>query len=270
MANGNAVSAVQTLQEWIRGFKEDLLLSSYIRQYEQVKKGPNFFVRDFLVYWRLRVERGIQTALSVAEFFEGARFSWRISIKYCLDMLFSALGLVLSLPVMALVAVAIKLDSKGSVFFKQDRVGKEGRLFKIYKFRTMRPDAEAHTGPVWAQADDPRVTRLGRFLRKTRLDELPQLWNVLKGEMSLVGPRPERPYFVDQLEKGVNQYRERLKVKPGITGLAQVRYHYDATLRDVKNKLRYDRLYVKKLCPLLDVRVLLATVSVVLLGKGAR
>lgn len=173
-------------------------------------------------------------------------------------------------PVMAAVALAVKLGSRGPVIYSQERVGRFGDLFKIYKFRTMRADAEAN-GPVWAASEqDPRMTRIGAVLRRTHLDELPQLFNVLKGEMSLVGPRPERPHFVEQLHREIHRYDERLLLKPGMTGLAQVHYRYDQSIADVKRKLRFDLLYVKRMCPMLDVRILVWTCLVVLTGRGIR
>ena len=138
----------------------------------------------------------------------------------------------------------------------------------MYKFRSMIQNAEDTSGPVWAKADDPRITRIGKFMRKTHLDELPQLYNVLRGDMSIVGPRPERPYFVNELRKVIPHYDRRFYAKPGITGLAQIKRHYDETLSDVKKKLRYDRLYVQKMCPLLDLKVMAMTVGSVILQTG--
>jgi lipopolysaccharide/colanic/teichoic acid biosynthesis glycosyltransferase len=168
------------------------------------------------------------------------------------------------------VAAAIKLTSNGPVVYSQERVGRFGDRFKIYKFRTMRVDAEAE-GPLWAAgSEDPRLTRVGGFLRRTHLDELPQLLNVFRGDMSLVGPRPERPHFVATLHGAIPSYDERLLVKPGMTGLAQVHYHYDASLADVRKKLRYDLLYVKRMCLMLDMQILAWTFLVVGTGRGLR
>lgn len=194
--------------------------------------------------------------------------SWRSIIKRGLDLTCSSLGIVLALPLMAVIAALIKLDSPGSSIYSQTRVGRHGRFFKMYKFRSMRPDAEIGSGPVWAQKNDNRVTRIGAFLRTSHLDELPQIFNVFKGEMSFVGPRPERPHFVDQFRLSIPGYDKRLEAKPGITGLAQIKRSYDETLADVKNKLRYDRLYVKKMCPFLDVKVMLLTVGTVVFRTG--
>lgn len=190
-------------------------------------------------------------------------------LKRLIDIIGSLFGLMVLTPLFFLIGIAIKIDSKGPIFFKQERVGQGERIFTMYKFRSMRVDAEKTTGPVWARKNDPRVTGLGGFLRKTRLDELPQLFNILLGEMSLVGPRPERPVFVRQFSSTIPKYRRRLDVKPGLTGLAQVRYRYDQSIRDVKNKLRYDLIYVKNMCLLLDIRIMFQTFGVVFNGKGA-
>ena len=193
---------------------------------------------------------------------------WRLVIKRLVDFFGALIGLVITLPIMGLIALTIKLDSKGPVLYSQERVGQFGELFKIYKFRTMRTDAEAQ-GPVWAAGEqDPRMTQLGRILRRTHLDELPQLFNVLKGEMSLVGPRPERPQFVGELTRAIPCYDERLFIKPGMTGLAQVHYRYDHSLADVRRKLRFDLLYVKRMCLTLDARILGWTILVVVTGRG--
>ncbi len=190
-----------------------------------------------------------------------SQFSTELMVR-ALDIIGSALMLLLAAPVLVIVAIFIKLTSAGPVFYKQRRVGEFGRVFMLYKFRTMVHDAEKHTGPVWAAKDDDRITAAGRILRRTRLDELPQLFNVLKGDMSLVGPRPERPFFVKQHKalQGV-----RLAVKPGITGLAQIRGYYDLK---PEHKLKYDFLYIQKRSFLLNFYILLQTIPVVLLKKG--
>jgi len=195
---------------------------------------------------------------------------WRLVLKRAVDVAAAVFGMVIAAPVMAVVAAAVKLDSRGPAFYNQKRVGRFGETFSMYKFRTMRLNAETN-GPVWAvRGGDARVTRLGALLRRTHLDELPQLFNVLKGDMSLVGPRPERPCFVNQLDREIPRYDERLLVKPGMTGLAQVHYRYDQTVADVKKKLRFDLLYVKRMCLMLDARILAWTVLVVVTGKGIR
>ena len=184
-------------------------------------------------------------------------------IKRALDIVGASVLLVVLGPVILASAALVKLTSNGSAFFKQIRVGKDGRLFQIMKLRTMQADAEKTTGPVWARKRDSRITRLGSFLRKTHIDEFPQLINVLRGEMSLIGPRPERPFFVNRFRHEIPNYEQRLAVKPGITGLAQVRYKYDESLADVRNKLTYDLVYVKRMSWLMDARILLWTFGTV-------
>jgi exopolysaccharide biosynthesis polyprenyl glycosylphosphotransferase len=179
-----------------------------------------------------------------------------------------ALG-IFTLPIMLVVALAVKLTSHGSVLYHQERIGQYGRVFTVHKFRSMLDNAEAATGPVWASEKDPRVTPVGRVLRRTRLDELPQLWNVLIGDMSLVGPRPERPAFVEQLTKEIPFYGQRHTVRPGLTGWAQVRYTYGATVEDALEKLQYDLFYIKNESVALDLFVLVATIKTVLLSRGA-
>jgi len=192
------------------------------------------------------------------------------AMKRLFDMIAAYLGFVILAPLFIVMAVLIKLTSKGPIIYSQERVGRNGQIFKIFKFRTMKVDAEKDTGPVWAAANDNRLTPIGGFLRKTHIDEIPQLINIIKGEMSLIGPRPERPVFVDQFEEIIPNYTKRLEVKPGITGLAQVWHRYDETIEDVKKKLKYDLLYVRKICFLADFRIFFRTFRVVLTGEGAR
>lgn len=194
----------------------------------------------------------------------------RTLIKRIFDLLCAALLIVLSLPVMAVTAVLIKLESKGPLLYRQERVGQNGKTFYVAKFRSMRTDAEKDGRPVWATANDSRVTRVGGIIRKLRIDELPQLFNVLKGEMSLVGPRPERPFFVEQLTAQIPYFAARHSVKPGVTGWAQVRYQYGSTVEDSQEKLQYDLYYVKNHSLFLDIVILFETVFVVLTAKGAR
>ncbi|MDE2437337.1 MAG: TIGR03013 family PEP-CTERM/XrtA system glycosyltransferase [Sphingomonadales bacterium] len=189
--------------------------------------------------------------------------------KRVFDIAASSLLLVISAPLIVLFAVLVKLDSPGPAFFRQRRVGLYGEPFDVIKLRSMRADAEAN-GAQWAQKDDPRVTRLGSFIRKTRIDELPQTWSVLKGEMSFVGPRPERPEFVSDLEEHLAYYAERHMVKPGITGWAQINYPYGASIEDSRHKLEYDLYYAKNYTPFLDLLILLQTLRVVLWREGAR
>lgn len=193
-----------------------------------------------------------------------------LGAKRMIDVVGSLVGLVLSLPVCALVAVLILLDSRGHVLFRQERVGQEGRVFKVLKFRTMRQGAESDTGPVWATAKDPRITRVGKLLRLLRIDEIPQMLNVLAGHMSFVGPRPERPFFVETLSRANPFYTLRHTGRPGITGWAQVNCPYGASTEDALEKLRYDLYYIKNMSPLFDLNIILRTVGVVLFGKGAR
>jgi exopolysaccharide biosynthesis polyprenyl glycosylphosphotransferase len=187
-----------------------------------------------------------------------------------LDMLMAALLLTLTLPLLLVTAIAIKVDSPGPVFYRQARVGRDGRIFTLFKFRSMREDAEAAGAPVWASRRDCRVTRVGRVIRLTRIDELPQVLNVLKGDMALVGPRPERPAFVEQLGRLIPHYNDRAVVKPGITGWAQVNYPYGASVEDARMKLAYDLYYVRRRSLFLDLLILVATVRVVLFQEGSR
>ena len=190
--------------------------------------------------------------------------------KRMIDIVGSIIALILLSPLCLIAAILIKTTSRGPILFTQTRVGKNEGNFEIYKFRTMKVDAEKHTGPVWAKANDNRLIPIGAFLRKTHIDEIPQFINVLRGEMSIIGPRPERPVFVEQFKKQIPDYEKRILVKPGITGLAQVWHKYDETIEDVKKKIKYDLLYIKKMCLWTDVRIMLRTVRVVFTGEGAR
>jgi sugar transferase (PEP-CTERM system associated) len=194
----------------------------------------------------------------------------RDTVKRLFDLLISSAMLVMTLPLMALTALLIKLESPGPVLYRQERVGQGGHPFTILKFRSMRSDAEHDGKPRWASQNDSRVTLVGRFIRRTRIDELPQIFNVFFGDMSFVGPRPERPYFVQDLTQQIPYYGIRHTVKPGITGWAQVRYPYGATVEDALHKLQYDLYYVKNHSLFLDLTILFQTVQVVLWGKGVR
>ncbi|SFU62211.1 TIGR03013 family XrtA/PEP-CTERM system glycosyltransferase [Nitrosospira multiformis] len=194
----------------------------------------------------------------------------RTAIKRVFDVVASSILLIITLPVMIVTALCILLEDGRPVFYRQERVGKGGKTFMVVKFRSMRNDAEKGGKPQWALTNDPRVTRVGRIIRKLRIDELPQIFNVLNGDMSFVGPRPERPYFVNQLIAEVPYYNVRHSVKPGITGWAQVRYQYGASVEDAIEKLQYDLYYVKNHSLFLDVIILIETIEVVLLGKGGR
>jgi len=192
---------------------------------------------------------------------------WYLITKSFMDVSVAILGMLLLSPLFIIVALLIKIDSQGPVLYKQERVGKNGKLFKIYKFRTMRSDAEKQTGPVWATENDPRITFVGRILRKTKIDEFPQFLNLIKGEMSMVGPRPERPFFIEQFSKTIPGYSRRLDVIPGLTGPAQLRNGYDSSAMSVIRKLRYDIYYIKKMNISMDLRLLAETFISLFKGK---
>jgi len=194
----------------------------------------------------------------------------RIATKRVFDVVVAAIGLILSAPLALATAIAIRLESRGPVIYRQQRVGQGGREFTLYKFRSMRDDAEVAGRPEWAKRNDPRVTRVGRIIRKTRLDEIPQMWNVLEGTMSFVGPRPERPFFVEKLREKIPFYDQRHAVKPGLTGWAQVSFRYGADESDSVEKLRHDMFYIKHHSILFDLRILLETVRVVFDGEKGR
>jgi sugar transferase (PEP-CTERM system associated) len=191
------------------------------------------------------------------------------AVKRCTDLVVAAFALLVAAPVMALTALAVRLESPGPILYWQERVGEHGRVFTLCKFRSMRVDAEQGT-PIWARVHDDRVTRVGRLIRLTRIDELPQLWSVLVGDMSLVGPRPERPYFVEQLAALIPFYLERHVVKPGVTGWAQVKYRYGSSIEDAAEKLRYDLYYIKHMSFFFDLTIIVDTLKVILSGKGAK
>jgi len=193
---------------------------------------------------------------------------WEKKMKRLMDILISIVFLIFAMPIILITAIAIKIESKGPVFYKQERSGLNGKVFKIIKFRSMVQDAEKVSGPVWSTKDDPRITKVGKFVRKVRIDEIPQMINVLRGDMSMVGPRPERPFFVEKLANEIPLYKRRLKVRPGITGWAQVKHKYDETIEDVKMKLRYDLFYIENMSLRTDLIILFRTVFVVLFGKG--
>jgi sugar transferase (PEP-CTERM system associated) len=193
-----------------------------------------------------------------------------LAYKRIASILVSILGLLLTMPLLPFIILAIKLTSAGPVLYSQRRVGRDGVVFNCYKFRTMCADAEADTGATWALDDDPRITRVGKFMRMSRMDEIPQLWNVLRGDMSLVGPRPERPEFVSTLDKEIPYYYLRHTVRPGITGWAQIRYKYGNSVEDSEEKLRYDLFYIKNMSAGLDLLIFLETIKIILLGRGAK
>jgi exopolysaccharide biosynthesis polyprenyl glycosylphosphotransferase len=193
---------------------------------------------------------------------------WEESAKRLTDITVSILILTISSPIWIFAAIAIRLNSPGPLVYSQERVGFNGKLFYMHKFRSMYQDAESRTGPVWATSNDPRITSVGKFLRKTRLDEIPQFFDVVRGEMSLVGPRPERPHFVEMLSKEIPLYKRRLSVKPGITGWAQIKQGYDTSIEDVKSKVRYDLFYIENMSFRMDIKILLMTFYVMITGKG--
>jgi sugar transferase (PEP-CTERM system associated) len=197
------------------------------------------------------------------------RSSIILIIKRTVDLVCAIVGLTLALPIMLLVAIMVRLDSAGPIFYRQKRAGLRGRHFNLIKFRSMRVNAENGTAQ-WASPNDPRVTTVGRWLRKYRLDELPQFVNVIRGEMSFVGPRPERPEFVEQLRKHIPYYDERHSVRPGVTGWAQVQYHYGSSVDDASRKLEYDLFYLKNMSPLFDCAIILNTIGIVLTGRGGQ
>jgi sugar transferase (PEP-CTERM system associated) len=198
------------------------------------------------------------------------RSKWTDLLKRILDLTVGITGLVLSLPVMILVGLIVRLDSKGPIIYRQTRVGRMGHQFEVLKFRSMRVDAESGTGAQWASENDPRVTRVGRFLRKYRFDELPQFMNVIRGDMSFVGPRPERPCFVEELRKRIPYYDERHSVRPGLTGWAQVQYSYGSSIEDAFNKLEYDLFYLKNMSLIFDLAIIFRTMRIVVGGTGGR
>jgi len=246
------------------GFPVQELLECKMKGIEVVEL-PTFFERE---YRQVMLESLNPSWVVLGDGFRQGFF--RSMVKRLFDLAVSAVLLLLSLPALLLAVVGIYLESGLPVLYRQERVGRGGRAFTLYKLRTMRKDAESGGTPQWAAADDDRTTGVGRFLRKSRIDELPQIFNVLKGEMSFVGPRPERPAFVDQLVKQIPFYALRHSVMPGITGWAQVRYAYGASVDDAVEKLQHDLYYVKNNSLFLDIMVLIATVEVVLWGRGAR
>jgi sugar transferase (PEP-CTERM system associated) len=241
-----------------------LLLRLKVRDEIQVEEASRFFER---LTGKINTDH-LQTGRMVfAETGRWARPYRRL--RRAFDVISSLVGIALSLPFMILTAAAIRIESPGPVFYTQERVGLHGQKFSIFKFRSMQVDAEAH-GPVWACENDPRVTRVGRIIRRLHIDETPQFFNILRGEMSLIGPRPERPEFVERLEKRIPYYAERHLVKPGLTGWAQVSYPYGASFEDAREKHQYDLYYIKHQSPLLDAIILLDTARVVLFGHSSR
>ena len=254
---------IVALEERRGKFPEAQLLDCKIRGIE-IEDGIEFYEH---VTGRLQVESLRPSSLIFCNGFKKSKSTmW---IKRVTGFVLSLIGLVLFLPLILIIAFLIKMDSRGPVFYQQKRVGENGRVFKLIKFRSMVKDAELN-GPVWAEKNDSRATRVGKWLRKWRLDEIPQMINVLKGDLSFVGPRPERPYFVEKLREEIPFYNQRFAVKPGITGWAQIRYRYGASKEDALEKLKYDLYYIKNMSPLFDLLIIFETIKVVLFGKGAR
>lgn len=229
-----------------------------------IEDGVNFYEH---LTGRLQVESLRPSFLIFSEGFKKPKLTmW---LKRLIGITLSLIGLTLLAPLIGVLSILIKIDSRGPIFYKQERVGEGGKIFKLIKFRSMVTDAETN-GPVWADKDDKRITRVGKWMRKWRFDEIPQMFNVLKGDMSFVGPRPERPFFVEKLRKEIPFYDQRHFVKPGITGWAQIKYRYGASKDDALEKLKYDLYYIKNLSPFFDLLIIFETIKVVLLGKGAR
>lgn len=231
----------------------------------EVMDAPSFYE---LVHGKLMLEH---ITPSWIIFSSGFRRTIYFSIfKRYIDIILSLAGLSLALPFFPIIALAIKLDSPGPVFFKQIRVGNREKMFNLFKFRTMSQNAEEESGAIWAAKNDPRVTRLGSIFRNSRVDEIPQLYNVLRGDMSFIGPRPERPEFVEKLKQVIPYYSKRHFIKPGLTGWAQVRYPYGSSVEDAIEKLRYDLFYIKNLSPFMDTLIFIETIKVVLFGRGGQ
>ena len=278
VANMSACTTIEALPRLIDELKvEDVLIALEGRDHDallevlrlcdgksvKLKLVPDFYT---LIGGMARTEH--MYGLPLIEVLPEPMPAWEQSMKRVMDMTVSLAVLVIGLPLWITIGLLIRLTSPGPAIYKQQRVGQQGRIFTLYKFRTMYVDAEARTGPVWATKDDPRVTPIGRWLRRTRLDEVPQFWNVLKGDMSLVGPRPERPFFVEQLAREIPLYNRRHRVKPGITGWAQVRWKYDNSLDDVRQKVKFDLFYIENMSLRMDLKIIFRTLYTMLAGKG--
>jgi sugar transferase (PEP-CTERM system associated) len=245
-------------------FPTDQLLQLSLSGNVSIEEGASFYER---LTGRVHLDMMRPSWLIFSGRGRQARFN--ALTRVFLHRLVALIGAILSLPLAIITAILIKLDSRGPVLYKQERVGRNGRTFMVMKFRSMRTDAEKD-GPVWARSQDDRVTRLGRLMRKTRLDEIPQFWNILKGEMNFVGPRPERPHFVKQLAEEIPYYEQRHLIEPGLTGWAQIKYPYGSSIEDARQKLQYDLYYIKNQSLALDATILFETVKTILFGRGAR
>jgi len=264
LATKERVDRVIVALEERRGKFPDVQLLECKMRGIAIEEGIHFYEH---LTGRLQVESLHPSFLIFSEGFKKTKLTmWT---KRITEFALSLFGLIVLSPVILVVSFWVKIDSRGPVFYKQERVGERGKIFRLLKFRSMVENAEAN-GPVWAEREDKRITRAGRWIRKWRLDEIPQMFNVLKGDMSFVGPRPERAYFVEKLRDEIPFYDQRFSVKPGITGLAQVKYQYGSSKDDALEKLRYDLYYIKNLSPLYDLLIIFETMKVVLSGKGAR
>lgn len=282
-------------------WEEELVFGGLSHYWKDGIAGFKYFWAEHILANLILIASVFSKVLSVRPAVDAVKAFYRIyglkwTVKRGLDMAGALFGILIASPFFAIVPVLIKLDSPGPIFFRQERIGKNrrrnsrrqfslaanveqrngdrrqtpgyGKPFMIFKFRTMRQDAEKLTGPVWAKKNDPRITRIGAFLRATRIDEIPQLFNILLGDMSLVGPRPERAFFIEKLKGSINHYEKRLLVRPGLTGLAQVEHKYDESETDTAIKVKYDLTYIRKLNILYDLKIILKTVYVVVAAKG--
>jgi sugar transferase (PEP-CTERM system associated) len=254
---------IVALEERRGKFPESQLLECKMRGFA-IEEGIEFYEH---LTGRLQVESLRPSFLIFSGGFKKSKLT--MLTRRIIEFVLSLIGLILLSPVILAVSVLIKIDSRGPVFYRQERAGQKGKTFELLKFRSMVENAETD-GPVWAEKDDERITRVGRWIRRLRFDEIPQMINVLKGDMSFVGPRPERPYFIEQLRKEIPFYDQRLSVKPGVTGWAQIKYRYGASKEDALEKLKYDLYYIKHLSSLFDLIIIFKTIKVVVFGKGAR
>ena len=263
-----AVGKIDIIVDFGEELLKDSKLVDILLQYKL--NGLQFY--NYLEFYEMYENKLPVSHLSSKWFLENSGFeiyynNFNLRAKRLLDLIFAIIIGICTLPLMIMAAIIVKLESKGPIFFVQERIGEGNKKFNIVKFRTMTTDAEKN-GPQWASKNDNRVTRWGKIMRATRIDELPQLWNVLRGEMSFVGPRPEREYFIQQLEKEIPYYNLRHTVKPGLTGWAQVMYPYGASVEDAYRKLQYDLYYIKHHDIIFDIKVLLKTITIVIFGKG--
>ncbi|MBI5789496.1 MAG: TIGR03013 family PEP-CTERM/XrtA system glycosyltransferase [Candidatus Schekmanbacteria bacterium] len=264
IANQKVNTLIVAISQRRENFPLEFLLNCKLKGID-ILDCPNFYER---ITGKILIQDLRPSWLIFSSGFKQRRF-YHLT-KQILDTICAVIALVISSPLMLLVAVLVKLDSPGPVLFKQERAGENGKSFTLIKFRSMAHNAEEETGPVWAMDNDSRVTGVGKIIRKLRLDELPQIINVLRGEMSFVGPRPERPFFIEKLQKLIPYYNQRLMVKPGITGWAAVKYQYSSSVESALEKLQYDLYYIKNRSLILDAQIVLQTFHVIISGKGSR